>query len=281
MGVIKRYSADGINFVHLVETRPYDKNFSLHMHNSYELFCFVSGKASYMVEGNIYELSPGSVLVMRNSETHKLIVNSLDRYERFTVNFNPEILCQKGINPSILAPFTDRALGEKNIYLLEDFENCSPLDMFMKMSGELDVLPTEDVLYHNLCSILCSIANLFTHYSDKKVFSEDNNMNRKLLAYINNNITSDISNASICEHLHISPTQLTRRFKRITGTTIYQYIISKRLILARHQILKGKNAMLAAEESGFGDYSCFYRMYKKRFGCAPNDSKKSSVLCAE
>ncbi len=275
MAAISKYITAGITLSHSIDEKPSDRSFSLHMHDNYELYCFVSGKASYMVEGNIYELRPGTVLIMRSLETHKLIVNGGERYERFTVNFYPEALCQRGMSKGLLAPFTNRTTGEKNIYYPEDVKSLGLLDMFRKTIEECAVLQSDSALYFNLCSMLCAVACAFEKYPESRVYSTERDMDRALLNYINDNITKELSVESICRYAHISSTQLSRKFKELTGTTVYQYILSKRLVLAQRHIAKGKSVQLAAQESGFGDYSCFYRMYKKRYGCAPNDGKKT------
>ncbi len=274
MATKNRYVASGINFSYSIDELPKDRDFPLHMHDNYELYCFVSGKASYMVEGNIYELRPGTVLIMRSSETHKLIVNGSERYERFTINFYPEVLCSKGFDKALLAPFTSRTLGEKNMYFEDMFGDVSILQLLRKTCRECSVLSNEAVLYLNLSSMLCAVAYAFENYPTEKNYSHERDVQRELLNYINDNITSELSVNDIAEYIHISPTHLGRIFKELTGTTVYQYIISKRLILAQRYMAKGRSAVEAAEKSGFGDYSCFYRMYKKRFGCAPNDGKK-------
>ncbi len=277
MSTRERYTARGINFSHSIDERPKDRDFPLHMHDNYELYCFVSGRASYMVEGNIYELRAGTVLIMRSSETHKLIVNGSERYERFTVTFYPEALCSNGFDKALLAPFTSRALGEKNIYSEEMFGDVSILQLLQKTCRECRVLPKETALYLNLSSMLCAVAYAFENYPTEKNYSHERDVQRELLNYINDNITSELSVNDIAEYIHISPTQLGRIFKELTGTTVYQYIISKRLILAQRYMAKGRSAAEAAEKSGFGDYSCFYRLYKKKFGCSPESGRHHIV----
>ncbi len=275
MPVLEKYTSDGISLLHSVDETPSDRSFPLHMHDNYELYCFVSGKASYMVEGTIYELRPGTVLIMRSSETHKLLVNGSERYERYTVNFYPEALKAKGFEPRLLEPFTKRVSGEKNIYHAADFENFSILNLIEKACRECKTLSAKDVLYCNFAGILCTVAYAFREYPEDRVYSTERDIDRELLNYINDNLTRDLSIENLCNYIHLSPTQLGRRFKDLTGTTVHRYILSKRLIMAQRYIAKGKTVTEAAEKSGFGDYSCFYRMYKKQFGYPPNEGKKT------
>ena len=43
-----------------------------------------------------------------------------------------------------------------------------------------------------------------------------------------------------------------------------------RVTLAKEKILQGNCAKTACEESGFNDYSSFYRAYTKHFGVSPS-----------
>lgn len=69
----------------------------------------------------------------------------------------------------------------------------------------------------------------------------------------------------------ISKYYMNRAFKKATGTTVMDYLIYKRVIMARQLILNGHTASDAAAQSGFGDYSTFYRAYKKLMHHAPSE----------
>ena len=49
-----------------------------------------------------------------------------------------------------------------------------------------------------------------------------------------------------------------------------QYIISKRLAKARKMIRRGERPTAVSAECGFGDYTTFFRNYKKYFGYSPS-----------
>ena len=69
MPTLKKNGVSGVYISHSIDEDPKDKDFYMHVHDTYEIYCFVSGKASYMVEGRIYDLRPGSLLLMRSAET--------------------------------------------------------------------------------------------------------------------------------------------------------------------------------------------------------------------
>ena len=54
-----------------------------------------------------------------------------------------------------------------------------------------------------------------------------------LLRYINHNLTEDLSIETLARKYYLSKYHMMRKFKEETGYTIHNYIISKRLLLAR------------------------------------------------
>ena len=272
MGNILRYEIPGLILAYGVDDRPDDSRFAVHVHDDYELHCVASGKVGYMVEGRIYDLRPGGLMVMRRAESHRLLVNGSERYERYTLNFRPEVLENHGFSPSMMAAFLDRELGHRNLYLPGEFQGIEPLELFRQMTASCQLLPEEDVLVSYLSSLLCAINTAFRQQPKERDSEEE--LGRRLINYINDNLFEELSLVVISEKIHMSPSQINRVFRSLTGTSVYQYILQKRLIVAQELIAKGESAVGASQKCGFRDYSSFYRLYKKRFGTSPTAAKR-------
>ena len=268
-----RTASDEFYLSHRTDEYPHDKKFDIHIHDNYEILCFVSGNAEYMVEGSIYSLRPGCIMLMRSAETHKLILNTNAVYERYIINFYPEQLLAMGFPPELLRPFTDRSIGEKNLYLPNEFPDIQPEQFFKAMCAENTTVGKRTAVLITLASLLTAISTAFENKlqntSGKKRYASD-----ELIDYVNANLFSDLSLTKISNELHISASQVNRTFRKLTGTSIYNYITSKRLIVAQELIAKGENATDASQQCGFHDYSSFYRLYKKRFGVSPTAARK-------
>lgn len=259
MAIIKHYESELFSLSHSIDLSPKDEDFFLHIHDNLELLCVVRGKVSYLVEGNIYKLKSGSVLLMRSGETHKLIVNDSQEYERYVLNFNPELF-----EGGLLKPYFNRDLGKRNLYLPKELD-ISPVFIFEKLFKELPILNKSIALVSNISALLSSVNLAFLEKEGEQKESEEN----EIITYINENLTRDISLSDISSSVHLSVSQINRIFKALMGTSIYDYILSKRLVLFKQKISEGKSALLACQECGFKDYSSFYRLYKKRFGISP------------
>ena len=262
----------GINFCYDVSDLPVDKNFPLHMHDDFELLCVVTGKVGYIVEGHVYDLRPGSVMIMRSAESHKLLINQSERYERFVLNFVPEVLGDCGLPHSLLSPYLERGLGEKNHYAPEDFDGIKPIDLLKEMTKSLDYLSPKDAVLSFLPALLSLLQSAFQRgVLHKESTSAD--QGQRLINYVNNHLFDELSLKGIAEHMHLSESHLNRIFHASAGTSVYRYVLSKRLIAAQQLIMKGEGAQAASQKCGFHDYSAFYRLYKKRFHVSPAAAK--------
>lgn len=267
MAIISHFEGKGFAFYHTCDKEPEDSHFPLHIHENHELFCLVKGNVGYMVEGHKYKLYPSTVLLMRSSESHKLIVNESEEYERYVINFSTEFLTENGFDLNILSPYFNRELGQKNRYLPKDFPTFALSEFFEKTEREAKVISPKCAVLSNLAALLSAINVAFLNKSNKE--TED----LGIINYINRNLTDDISLSNIAKFANLSPSQLSRVFKSLTGTSVHEYILTKRLILFHEKRGQGLSVQKACQECGFHDYSSFYRLYKKRFGSSP--AKKS------
>ena len=70
-----------------------------------------------------------------------------------------------------------------------------------------------------------------------------------------------------------SPRQQMHRFKEVTGYTVHQYTVQKRILRAGELIREGVPVMKAAEQAGFPEYSTFLRAFQSTFHTSPKNFK--------
>ncbi len=270
MAIIESYEDELFFLNHSLDTHPVDEWFEYHIHDGYELFCLVKGKVGYVVEGNIYKLKAGAILLMRSSEAHKLIVNESDEYERYVLNFRPELFNM--LEPKLLNPYTSRALGERNLYLPSEL-GVSAVSIFEKIFDEASLIGARTAVISNISSLFCAVLRSFLDTS-RHIKGQGKSVAQEITSYINEHLTEELSIDKIALAVHLSASQTNRIFKKIAGTSVYDYILSKRLILFQEKRALGKSALEASQECGFRDYSSFYRLYKKRLGVSPTRIEK-------
>ncbi|MBI5748693.1 MAG: helix-turn-helix transcriptional regulator [Nitrospinae bacterium] len=93
---------------------------------------------------------------------------------------------------------------------------------------------------------------------------------RLLIDFIEANISADIRLEDLSALVNLSPYHFAREFKRSVGLSPHQYILSRRVELARKLLDKNKQSIAdAAYELGFADQSHLTRVFKLHFDITP------------
>ncbi|HAL20674.1 MAG TPA: hypothetical protein DCP17_07975 [Ruminococcaceae bacterium] len=246
---------------------PRPENFKMHTHEWCEVYYFSEGKGTFKIEGSSYPLESGDILLMRPLESHYIDIDPSHRYTRFSAHFDPAIL--KGLDPDgyLMRPFYDREAGKKNLYRASSFKS-EIYKSYLKNA----VRETENRRLQILSNILPLLNEISAAFSAGVNETASETLDYKIVNYINNRLSENITLDEICREFYISKPHLCRVFKEITGSTVWDYITVKRLLNAKMLIGSGIKPTKACGECGFNDYSTFYRAYVKKFGTPPSKS---------
>lgn len=264
----------GLNLNYSWMEHPNQRNFHMHAHENCELLYFTGGHGTYVVEGSEYRLTPGCVLLMRIGETHMVHIEPDAPYERYVINFLPEMLAPIDPEGRLLEPFLDRPLGQKNMYTAAQLDSRlirSCLEMIYATADENAYIQRTAIL-SGLSVILFEISRTFRNGNAPGVAAPQG-LIAGVVDFINRNLTENLSLDALSKQFYLSKSYLNQQFRQATGTTIWDYVLLKRLMLARTSIRRGVSVTDAFRTSGFNDYSSFYRRYKSRFGVSPKDDR--------
>ncbi len=257
------YINSTMNYTH----KPDVSVFKMHTHDIYEIFCFLSGDAEYFVEGNTYPLKPGDILIMKKAETHCLLVKTTAPYERIVVNFNADAIAEN-MRSKFVSFLDSRPLGVKNRYSVSLFKDTNWIYYLKKMCATDDV--NEQSVY-----LTVLLSELYARFPEIKMQENSGDEITDIVKYINDHLAEELRLDMICDRFFISKSHINRKFKKIIGTTVWEYINVKRLMLAKELLQNGANPTTVYMECGFKEYSTFFRAYKTKFGVSPkNDAKK-------
>ena len=234
------------------------------------MIIFLSGKAAYHIEGKSYYLKPWDILLVNRHAIHKPEIDFSVPYERFVLWIRDDIKStellrcfQKAIDRSYNLIRLDSDTQEKLKQLLYELEAALKDEKFgSDLLGT--ALFTQFMVYVN--RIFLEKQYIF----DKKSYTFDSQI-ASILQYINHNLKEDLSVETLSARYYVSKYHLMRKFKQETGYTLHNYIVNKRLLMARTLISNGMPVTKAAQESGFAEYSTFSRAYRKQFKTNPSE----------
>ena len=124
-----------------------------------------------------------------------------------------------------------------------------------------------------LARLLIAELVLLLSLADPKTSTKENEpLGARVIKYLNENISSQISLDELAKIFYVSKYYLCRAFRAYNGISIVGYLNGKRAMMAKEMIENGETAANAAFRVGFGDYSSFYRAYRKALGHSPKET---------
>ncbi len=98
----------------------------------------------------------------------------------------------------------------------------------------------------------------------------DEEASTNLIQYVDAHFTEDMSREHLSELFYFDQDYITRLFKKETGMSFKNYVIEKRLRLAKDLLLDTDEPInMISQKVGYDNYSYFTRLFKKSFGVTP------------
>ncbi len=269
--MLNEYSFGEIYIRHAIDDSPHATDFTMHIHDRCEIYFFISGNVEYLVEGSKYPLHENSLMIMRPAEVHAPKITGGSTYERYAVNF--PLAFADHIDPEcrLTKAFTDRPLGKNNMFGSSEMDMALVKKLFSEMCRDNDDYGKRLTINTHLITLLDMI---------DRAFSEQNRSGHKqqstaerIVMYVNEHLTEDVSVQQFAEHFYLSTSQFNRVFKQATGAAPWEYVVKKRLTIAKELLRKGVSAQEVSQSCGFKDYSVFYRAFTKHCGNPPKHSQ--------
>ena len=235
-----------------------------HIHKDCEIYVNLSGDVSFEVEGRIYPVSRGTVIITRPYEYHHCIFRSSARHDHFWITFSasPE---------DFLTSFFDREKGHSNrIVLAEELlaDFCRIAYSLTEDSGDslqrrIGVLQMFQILQQgSRTEPVGTLENLPTDVV-------------AALLYMDEHLTEDLDMQTLAQHCGVSIHTMERHFRQALGALPVETLRKKRLFASMQHLRNGETVADAAAKSGFSDYSHYIQLFKKQFGMTPLAYKKN------
>lgn len=279
------------NIPHGTKEYPYDQcyihnvrhpfQFPVHWHEELEIIYIRQGRLHVCIEDHNYSGHTGSVFLVNPRELHFMGSDDLSA-AYYTLLFPLEFISfqtMDELESALLLPLrsgqllltheiADDALRERLTELLDRIIDLN--DGVPSLSRQIK---TRILLLECLESLLQHGVLFTPSLSDSHL-----NMQRELLAYVNEHYTEKISLRDLASHFHLSEKYISRYFKEHFQLTITGYTNHLRLTCAR-RLLESTDLPVTevALRSGFPNVSYFIRTFKNSYGISPLKYRKSAA----
>lgn len=254
----------------------YLKNVELHHHDFFELYFLLSGDVTYIIEGRLYHLMPGDMLLISPRELHQVCIRTeMAMYERYVLWVDSNLLQKLSTQLTDLNRcFDPNRPGYGNLLRLVPEDRTRIQAMLEQLYQESHVadfgseLMAESIMVQFLVTINRLVAQSKGPPQDAQ---RANQVISRVIDYVNLHYSESLSLDMLAERFFVSKYHLSHEFNRQMGVSLYRYIQKKRLMIARQLMAQGKKPNEVYSTCGFGDYTCFYRAFKAEYGVAPKE----------
>lgn len=183
------------------------------------------------------------------------------------------LLC---LDPKLMTQIAYESIGVESIEILPCFATPDPL-IYQFCLGLISELKSGELCCHLYIEHLIAALSihLIRQYSVKNppLRNPEGLPKSKLqqaIAYINEHLRENLSLKDISNVVGMSPFYFTNLFKQSTGMTAYQYVIYRRIELAKKLLRKqGLSIAEVSEQVGFESQSHFTNVFRKHTSKTP------------
>lgn len=242
--------------------------YARHSHDCFSIGAITAGRSTYLNERAREQIGAGSVVLMNPGDVHACnpIAGQPWSYQMFYVDvaWLTELQHQLGFN-------RNRPLRAFSTILSQD-----PL-LYAGLSGLYRLLsdPQADTLAKH-CALLEFFTALQQRLEPAPAGRRADNPRLQLAAeYIREHCTEPLKLEDICAAAGLSPSYLTRSFRRRYGMTPHAYLTNSRIQFAQAQLRRGGAIAEVALAAGFADQAHLQRTFKQLLAATPGQYRRA------
>lgn len=264
-----------ISFHHVAERPKKNARNILHeAHDKYEIFYLKSGTIRYIVEGTVYDLKPGEIILIGLHELHSVKIDFSTTYDRYVLQFAKNAL---PLNNSVINVMERVFAPKHRVIPAEIVKQFKCLSYFKKLESlclNEDDMYFQSNLIANILLLMIEINRAFElSFTTNSGQQKNNDIIENVISYIEKNIEKSITLEDLEKQFYISKYYISHIFSNHMNISIKQYIVRKKIFYADSLIQKGVSANEASQKVGYAYYASFFHNYKKIIGHSPTSKK--------
>ena len=259
------------------EKTPRMNSHGLHAHDYYEFYMHYSGGRYYCVDDITYRLEPDMLIIIPPLHMHGLVCDrDLENYERGYFYMAADNLQKFGMGEINISAIIEEQVKKGSFIYTIPHEQA---DNFRKLL--INLRDNEKKLSHmeqnlNIMTLLNIVMASFKEGQVERPFDIPSKESSVLgvFHYINNHFTEELTIGELSHLFNMSESALSHEFRKYTNKSVYDYILYKRIIMAKELLYKDMSLTEIAFNCGFNDYSNFLRAFRKINGKSPREYRK-------
>ncbi|MCL2751844.1 MAG: AraC family transcriptional regulator [Firmicutes bacterium] len=255
---------------------PSDRpTFVSHVHSRYEIVQLTDGALSYIIDGKHYIMESGDVILVDSNQFHMIELHKAP-YERRVIEFETGFTDSFPTLANQIKPlFTDR---ESCVIKKETATEVNTLFNFIEnaVSRITDKDNLDSCISLDTLRLLLEIKNARNDASRAQKTIKSNPLVDAAVDYIKEHLNEKITLNDLERYLHVSQYHFSHLFKKNIGTSVMNYINTKKIKYAEELIAGGANPTQVSLILGYKSYSGFFNLFKRITNLLPSDVRRST-----
>jgi len=242
-----------------------------HEHPFFELYYLLNGERVYFMDGKVYTVKKGDMMIIHPHALHSTASSDDDlKFERILINFSQGFIEEGDFH---LAKILQE--GTSGLMRIPESDQLEVERILSKMLTECEQSNHHYTSYVrsllNELLILLHRIKLLSQPEDTQDYEHPMHYRVSEIAqYINDNYAMKVTLEQVAKQFYISPSYLSRIFKRLTGFHFREYILVVRIREAQKRLVNSTDAVQhIAEQTGFEHIAHFNKAFKKLSGTTP------------
>lgn len=274
------YSEDNNNGIY-VEKQIRIPTFTMtyeHVHTYCEIFYLKTGSCIYHVNHNTHHLTAGEAMVVAPGDSHSTSYEGLVPCERIIVYCKPEAV------PETFLEKHDRIsqnISRSGKIILDKKGQIKTEGLLLRMMEENN-MPDEhsfEMLGLLVMEMLLCLDRSGIFVCEKLQVNDGISTDiADTLSYIAQNYRLPLSLEEVAAQINLSPTYLSKKFRKTTGVTFKEYVNYIRIKQAVQALLTTDDSITKiAVDCGFNSSNYFKDIFRKVNGVSPRAFRKQST----
>ncbi len=272
-----------VQFVYM-DTKSPQMELPHHLHDWHEIIYVYGGNGKLLVNHSFYEMNAGDLFLIPGNTVHRAFPDEHLPVTSTALFFSSALIqpMEWGEQGSLLRSFESARRRKQYKFEVPESNRKDIAAILASIQLEMTTQMNhyQTAVRVRVCELLLTLDRIYMPETSTMGDSlTEPAWMRAALHYIDSAIAeTDLTLSALSKRAAITPSHFSRVFKQSTGMNVTDYVVVKRIMLAKELLVRTDDSISEiCERCGMESESYFYRKFKQITGITPKAYKRSAL----